>query len=116
VPANLARMVTWWPVRLRAIGFGVPLSNKIFMGEGWGFRQALTGKVQDGFYFLWRDVEHFGDLGERHASFEILKYRLNWHPSSTEDPGAAYFAGDALYGWALGPIECWHLYGLLASE
>jgi hypothetical protein len=87
-------------MRLRAIGFGVPLSNRIL--------KALTSEVQDGFYFLWRHVEHFRDFRERHTGFQIFEYGLNGHAGSSENPSTAYFAGNAFYGRTLGPIESWH--------
>jgi hypothetical protein len=66
--------------------------------------------VQNGFDFFRRHIEDFSDLRKRHACLQILEYRLNRHPRSAEDLGTAYFAGDAFYGWALGPIEGWHAF------
>src|SRR5580698_6825930 len=77
--------------------------------EGWRLRKALAGKVQDGPYFLRRDVENLRDLVDRHTGLKIFEHRLNRHPRSTEYPRAAYLAGDALHGGALRPIETCHL-------
>jgi hypothetical protein len=46
-------------MNLRAIGFGAPLSTKMFLGRG---EALFTGGAQHGLYFLRRHVKNVRDL------------------------------------------------------
>jgi hypothetical protein len=64
MPTDLPGARDLVPTEVTSDRFRVPLSNRIFIGgEGRGLLKTLAREVQDGSYFLWRDVEHFGDLG-----------------------------------------------------
>lgn len=43
-----------------------------------------------------------------HASFEIFKQDFYWRSCVSQHPCATHFAGDAFYGGALGPVDCYH--------
>ena len=104
------------PVGIREIGFGVPLSNRTFIGECGRFREALAREVQNGSHFLRCRVENLRDLIQRQTSFEIFEHGLNWHPSSAEHPCSAHLAGNTFHCRALGPIERRHTLILISIE
>src|ERR1035441_6270423 len=100
--------VTSWPIRLRAMGFGAPLSNRIFMREHRSFDKALTCKFEDCLHLIRSDVEHFRNLPNRHSRLEILKDSLHRHARPTKHPRTAHLPRNAFDRWALRPIETRH--------
>src|SRR5271166_6760155 len=77
-------------------------------GQDWR-SQALRREMQNRVDLIARDGEFLHDFFHGQASFQILEYRGNRHPGIFKYPCAADFAGDALHGRALGPIESRHV-------
>ena len=67
--------------------------------------QALRREMQYSPDLFARDGKFFHDFFHGQARFQILEHCGNRHPGIFKPPCAADFAGDALRGWRLGPIE-----------
>src|ERR1035437_1471077 len=106
-PRSLAS-VTVCALRWRRSGAGVLWSKRTSiycLRRGFPGRnrriEAAGRKFEHSYHLLARDVKPFHALMHGSPGVHVLEDNGNRHPRSTEDPGAAYFAGDAFYGGAL---------------
>jgi len=76
------------------------------VGAGWERRaEAFCREVQDRVDLFAGDGELLHHFFHGQARFQILEDSGYRHAGVLKHPGAAYFAGDALHRWALGPVE-----------
>ena len=92
------------PTRLRAIGFGTPLSKSI-SSESRRLFQALAGEVKYRFDFVSRYIRCFGDLIE--GNMPASRFQKQSAPASCvlEYPCPTHLARDAFHGGAFCPIQ-----------
>src|ERR1019366_7496314 len=93
---------------------GVPWSKRMSIGGRCMHRgregrcQGLCREMQYSVDLFARNGEFLHDFFHGQASFQILEHRGNRHPGILKHPCATDFAGDALHGRALRPIQIRH--------